>query len=56
MKTEELEQELKDHRQYPPDKSAKARIIADYMEKESFLEYEVKYSLYILVQQIGAIY
>ncbi|VDI34723.1 PH and SEC7 domain-containing protein [Mytilus galloprovincialis] len=52
VKTEELEQELKDHRQYPPDKSAKARIIADYMEKESFLEYELKrYKTYVYLIQ-----
>ncbi|XP_052068703.1 PH and SEC7 domain-containing protein-like isoform X1 [Mytilus californianus] len=51
-KTEELEQELKDHRQYPPDKGAKARIIADYMEKESFLEYELKrYKTYVYLIQ-----
>lgn len=51
-KTEELEQELKDHRQYPPDKGAKTRIIADYIEKESFLEYELKrYKTYVYLIQ-----
>ena len=36
-----MEQDLKEHRQYPPEKGAKARVISDYVEKEVFLEYEV---------------
>jgi hypothetical protein len=37
-----MEQEFKEHRQSPPDKGAKARTIADYTEKEHYLDY--KYS------------
>ena len=40
-----MEQEFKEHRQSPPDKGAKARTIADYTEKEHYLEYEVKFNL-----------
>ena len=40
-----MELEFKEHRQSPPDKSAKARTIADYTEKEHYLEHEVKFNL-----------
>ena len=41
QKVVQLEQELSDHRLYPPDKGAKSRVIHDYMEKESYLQFEV---------------
>ena len=43
-----MEQEFKEHRQSPPDKGAKARTIADYTEKEHYLEYEVKFRFFLL--------
>ncbi|XP_064630627.1 PH and SEC7 domain-containing protein-like isoform X2 [Lineus longissimus] len=41
-RVEEIERELKEHRQYPPEKGAKARMIQDYLEKESYQEFELK--------------
>ena len=40
-KVEEMEKDLKEHLQNPPEKGAKARICTDYIEKESYLEFEV---------------
>ena len=37
----ELEQEIHEHRLYPPEKGAKSRFIQDYMEKEQYLQFEV---------------
>ncbi|XP_029636333.1 PH and SEC7 domain-containing protein isoform X1 [Octopus sinensis] len=41
-KVTHLEKELHEHRLCPPEKGAKARIIHDYVEKEQFLESELK--------------
>lgn len=38
----ELEKELHDHRICPPEKGAKSRVIHEYLEKENFLESELK--------------
>ncbi|XP_062589708.1 PH and SEC7 domain-containing protein 1-like isoform X1 [Saccostrea cucullata] len=44
----EIERDLHDHRQYPPEKGSKARIIQDYIEKENYLEHELKrYKTYV---------
>ena len=42
QKVLQLEQELQEHSSYPPEKGAKSRIIADYVEKENFLQYDVR--------------
>jgi hypothetical protein len=44
-RVEELERDLKEHRQYPPEKGAKSRVIQEYLEKESYQEYEVSVRL-----------
>eukprot|EP00057_Strongylocentrotus_purpuratus_P025702 XP_011680176.1 PREDICTED: PH and SEC7 domain-containing protein 3-like [Strongylocentrotus purpuratus] len=44
-KIEALERELEDHRSYPPDKKAKAKIIKDYKTKDEYLEYEIYFLL-----------
>jgi hypothetical protein len=36
-----MERDLHEHRQYPPEKGSKARIIQDYIERENYLEHEV---------------
>eukprot|EP00105_Crassostrea_gigas_P022739 XP_011442357.1 PREDICTED: PH and SEC7 domain-containing protein 3 isoform X2 [Crassostrea gigas] len=47
-KAHEIEKDLHEHRQFPPEKGSKARIIQDYIEKESYLEHELKrYNTYI---------
>lgn len=38
----QLEKELHDHRICPPEKGAKSRVINEYLEKENFLESELK--------------
>ena len=38
----DIESDLHEHRQYPPEKGSKARIIQNYIDKENFLEFEVK--------------
>lgn len=51
-RVQEVENDLRDHRQYPPEKGSKARIIQDYVDKEAFLEYEIKrYKTYIYLIQ-----
>ncbi|XP_030835393.1 PH and SEC7 domain-containing protein 1 isoform X3 [Strongylocentrotus purpuratus] len=53
-KIEALERELEDHRSYPPDKKAKAKIIKDYKTKDEYLEYEIsrfKTYIYLLRSQ-----
>lgn len=48
----QVESDLQDHRQYPPEKGAKSRLIHDYLEKESFLESELKrYKTYTYLLQ-----
>lgn len=41
-KAHEIEKDLHEHRQFPPEKGSKARIIQDYIEKESYLEHEAR--------------
>ena len=38
----QIESDLLEHRKYPPEKGSKARIIQEYMEKEAFLDSEVR--------------
>ena len=38
-----LEQELRDHRRFAPEKGAKSRVIQEYVEKEQYLTFEVNY-------------
>ena len=40
------EQDLHEHRLYPPEKGAKSRVIHEYVEKEHFLLFEVCYDSY----------
>ncbi|XP_033737503.1 PH and SEC7 domain-containing protein 2-like isoform X2 [Pecten maximus] len=48
----QVENDLQDHRQFPPEKGAKSRLIQDYLEKESFLESELKrYKTYTYLLQ-----
>ncbi|XP_060067023.1 PH and SEC7 domain-containing protein 2-like [Ylistrum balloti] len=48
----QVEMDLQEHRQFPPEKGAKARLIQDYLEKESFLESELKrYKTYTYLLQ-----
>ncbi|KAF8795799.1 PH and SEC7 domain-containing protein like [Argiope bruennichi] len=37
-----LEKELEEHLSHPPDKSAKSRVVNEYVEKENYLQYELK--------------
>ncbi|KAK3578721.1 hypothetical protein CHS0354_010106 [Potamilus streckersoni] len=47
-----LEVELHDHRTLPPEKGSKARIIQDYIDKENYLEHEMKrYKTYVYLLQ-----
>ncbi|XP_078319775.1 PH and SEC7 domain-containing protein 1-like isoform X1 [Crassostrea virginica] len=47
-KMHEIEADLHEHRQYPPEKGSKPRLIQDYIEKESYLEFELKrYNTYV---------
>lgn len=39
----EVEREINEHRRYPPEKGAKSRIIQDYVEKETYLQFEVSF-------------
>ncbi|OWF44571.1 PH and SEC7 domain-containing protein 2 [Mizuhopecten yessoensis] len=49
---DQVEIDLQDHRQFPPEKGAKSRLIQDYLEKESFLESEMKrYKTYTYLLQ-----
>lgn len=41
-KAHEIEKDLHEHRQFPPEKGSKARIIQDYIEKENYLEHEAR--------------
>ncbi|KAK3089024.1 hypothetical protein FSP39_000202 [Pinctada imbricata] len=51
-RSNELHSDLHSHRQHAPEKGSKARIIQNYIEKESFLEYELKrYKTYIYLMQ-----
>ncbi|XP_071503749.1 uncharacterized protein [Diadema antillarum] len=53
-KVESLERELEDHRNYPPDKKTKAKIVKDYKAKDEYLEFEVtrfKTYIYLLRSQ-----
>lgn len=43
-KAHEIEKDLHEHRQFPPEKGSKARIIQDYIEKESYLEHEARFT------------
>ncbi|XP_069123291.1 PH and SEC7 domain-containing protein 1-like isoform X2 [Argopecten irradians] len=48
----QVEIDLQDHRQFPPEKGAKSRLIQDYLEKETFLESELKrYKTYTYLLQ-----
>lgn len=52
---QQREQELHDHQLYPPEKGAKSRVIADYMEKEHYLQFEVghmKFSWYFTLDSL----
>ncbi|XP_041364937.1 PH and SEC7 domain-containing protein 4-like [Gigantopelta aegis] len=47
-----VELELQQHRSTTPEKGAKSRVIAEYLEKESFLEYEIKrFKTYVYLLQ-----
>ncbi|KAL5018185.1 hypothetical protein ScPMuIL_003907 [Solemya velum] len=47
-----LEMDLHEHRIYPPEKGAKARIIQDFLEKGTYLENELKrYKTYVYLLQ-----
>ncbi|XP_056017644.1 PH and SEC7 domain-containing protein-like isoform X3 [Ostrea edulis] len=47
-KAHEMERDLHEHRQYPPEKGSKARVIQDYIERENYLEHELKrYKTYV---------
>nr|KAI8765260.1 PH and SEC7 domain-containing protein 3 [Biomphalaria glabrata] len=56
-KVQELEQELHFHRAAAPEKGAKSSVIQDYLDKEIYLEYELKrfktYS-YLLLGKLSA--
>ncbi|KAH9502525.1 hypothetical protein Btru_068893 [Bulinus truncatus] len=56
-KVQELEQELHIHRAAAPEKGAKSSVIQDYLDKEIYLEYELKrfktYS-YLLLGKLSA--
>ncbi|XP_035214353.1 PH and SEC7 domain-containing protein-like isoform X2 [Stegodyphus dumicola] len=47
-KVMKLEKEIEEHLSHPPDRSAKSRFVNEYVEKEQFLQYELKrYRTYI---------
>ncbi|XP_067672706.1 PH and SEC7 domain-containing protein 1-like [Haliotis asinina] len=47
-----LEQDLHQHRAVAPEKGAKARVIQDYLDKENYLEFELKrYKTYVYLLQ-----
>ncbi|ELU16703.1 hypothetical protein CAPTEDRAFT_113638 [Capitella teleta] len=47
-----IEQELNEHRRTPPDKGAKSRVIQDYVEKESYLHFELRrFNVYCFLLQ-----
>ncbi|XP_071953867.1 uncharacterized protein [Antedon mediterranea] len=55
-KVEELERELTEHRNYPPDKGARAPVLKDWEDKKDYLEYEVtrfKTYVYLLQSNVG---
>ncbi|GFY58120.1 PH and SEC7 domain-containing protein 3 [Trichonephila inaurata madagascariensis] len=37
-----LEKEIEEHLSHPPDRSAKSRVVNEFVEKENFLQYELK--------------
>ncbi|GIY66317.1 PH and SEC7 domain-containing protein 3 [Caerostris darwini] len=37
-----LEKEIEEHLSHPPDRSAKSRVVNEYVEKENYLQYELK--------------
>ncbi|XP_005100703.1 PH and SEC7 domain-containing protein 3 [Aplysia californica] len=52
LKVEELEQELRLHRVAIPEKGSKTSIIQDYLEKETYLEFEIKrFKTYVYLLQ-----
>lgn len=45
-----LEKEIEEHLSHPPDRSAKSRVVNEFVEKERFLQYELKrYRTYIFL-------
>ena len=40
-----VDRDLHEHRKYPPEKGSKARVIQEYVEKEQYLQYEVRRQL-----------
>ncbi|XP_022108257.1 PH and SEC7 domain-containing protein 2-like isoform X3 [Acanthaster planci] len=56
-KVESIEQELEDHRSYPPDQGQRASVMKDYQTKQEYLEYELsrfKTYIYLLRSQLVA--
>ncbi|XP_054713605.1 PH and SEC7 domain-containing protein-like [Uloborus diversus] len=49
-KVMKLEKEIEEHISHPPDRSAKSRVVHEFVEKENFLQYELKrYRTYIFL-------
>ena len=41
QRLQQLDRDLHEHRRFPPEKGAKSRVIHDYCDKESYLQFEV---------------
>ena len=37
----QIDSDLAEHTRHPPERGAKARVIQDYVEKETYLQFEV---------------
>jgi len=45
----QIDSDLAEHTRHPPERGAKARIIQDYVEKETYLQFEVIQWLAVLL-------